>query len=780
LLTVRIKLGLLVGLLFLAMPVSLLGQARVYYDAYGAESGVKIAFTSNRDGNSEIYLMNVDGSSQKRLTNNPAGDFHPDLSSSGSKIVFTSLRDGPYWVLYSMSADGSGQTRLTSTAYNSGLASWSPDGSKLAFMSDRDGNEEIYVMDADGTDPVRVTNNPAVDRLAAWFTDGTRIAFSSNRDGDYEIYTANADGSGLKKLTSNSVLDASPTWSPDGSKIAFAREGGSASQIYVMNAEGSNKVNISNNAFSDYTPDWSTDASKIVFVSTRDGNHEIYSMNADGSGQTRLTSNPSSDAYPSVGGSMIAGGGERLEVEVRQFKVTSSKFVYFVISANQAGQSGSIVPSNPDNYINSVKGKMQVGPVHVTNKPPKYPITFEISAYDSFDNLLNSKKVRIESPSDLPKTFANSDKTAIDFRGSIRALPKDPLDTQGSPANDPLLSEQWYWYQANVNKVLMRYGYGSFDPVTVAVIDSGVDYKHKDLSQNMWRNMAELNGVAGKDDDKNGVVDDRFGTDCVKLSLVLGGVCVNDSDGPLDNPNEPHGTLVAGIIGAKSNNAIGIAGSAPNAKIMAIKVIPNGGKASIPSIAAGIDYAVKNGAKVINLSMGHYYPLFDDALESSIANANSKGVIIIAAAGNEQTSNPSTPAAYTNVIGVSSLSRIWNANLVGDTLFLDNVRSNYGTYVDMSAPGTRMVTTKPGSQYYELANSPSGTSLSAPLVSACAAVIQGYAHDKTGSYLTVEQLRKIIFDSAVDLGPPGWDSYYGQGMVDIEKAIEMTDQLIGT
>lgn len=152
-----------------------------------------IAFTSNRDGNAEIYVMKANGSDQTRLTKNAAEDFHPAWSPSGRQIAFVSTRDGNEDI-YVMNADGSGQTRLTSNAAVDYEPAWSPNGRQLVFASQRDGNIEIYAMNADGTGQTRLTDSTANDAKPMWSPDGRRIAFHSNRDGNYEIYVMNADG----------------------------------------------------------------------------------------------------------------------------------------------------------------------------------------------------------------------------------------------------------------------------------------------------------------------------------------------------------------------------------------------------------------------------------------------------------------------------------------------------------------------------------------------------------------------------------------------------------
>ena len=134
----------------------------------GGSRESRIAFVSGRDGNSEIYVMNADGTEQKNLTNNPAWDWYPSWSADGNKIAFVSHNRGGNGGIYVMNADGSGQTRLTNNPASNDTPSWSPDGERIAVASDRDGNPEIYIMNADGTEQTRLINNPAWDDSPSW------------------------------------------------------------------------------------------------------------------------------------------------------------------------------------------------------------------------------------------------------------------------------------------------------------------------------------------------------------------------------------------------------------------------------------------------------------------------------------------------------------------------------------------------------------------------------------------------------------------------------------
>ena len=291
------------------------------------DAQAKIVFSSDRDGNWEIYVMDADGGNQRRLTNNPGRDRSPSWSPDGKRIVFVSNKDGhvrndrPTAEIYVMDADGGNQRNLTNNPDRDISPSWSPDGKRIAFVSDRavDGGEavhnyEIYVMDADGGNLQRLTNNLTEDEYPSWSPDGKRIAFSARRDGHfenelgitYEIYVMDTDGENEQRLTENRNNDWNPSWSPDGKRIAFMsdRKGDAVSfDIYIMNADGGNQQKLTNNRGWDGSPSWSPDGKRIAFMSYRDRNRvghntEIYVMDADGGNLQNLTNNPHADASP--------------------------------------------------------------------------------------------------------------------------------------------------------------------------------------------------------------------------------------------------------------------------------------------------------------------------------------------------------------------------------------------------------------------------------------------------------------------------------------------------
>lgn len=257
----------------------------------------KVAFTSARDANYEVYSMNTDGSNPLNLSSNPAADMFPAFAPSGL-IAFTSFRDGGDGEIYVMNADGSNQARLTTSPGTDSQPTWSPDGQQIAFRTDRDGDWEIYVMNADGSDQRNVSDTPGIDDSPAWSPDGGRILFESTRDDDREIYRMNADGSGQTNLTGNSGQDREPSWSPDGQRIAFRSDRDGNDEVYTMTQGGALQTRLTVDSATDSEPAWSPDGSKILFRSSRDGNAEIYVMGTGGAAQTRLTTVSQFDGHP--------------------------------------------------------------------------------------------------------------------------------------------------------------------------------------------------------------------------------------------------------------------------------------------------------------------------------------------------------------------------------------------------------------------------------------------------------------------------------------------------
>jgi Tol biopolymer transport system component len=289
-----------------------------------------ILFETNRDGNSEIYMMNPDGSNPTNLTSHPATDYSAAWSPDGTRIAFVTGRDGDAEI-YVMDADGSGATNLSRHPDDDTFPVWSPTGTHIAFQTDRestgpilsvdpkiilgDFNIEIFVMNDDGTGQINVSNDPAWDGFPSWSQDGDQIVFESDRDETdgivllgldliidgmgHEIYRVDIDGSDLVNLTNSPEDDGRPVWSPAAEKVVFVSDRDGNAEIYTMNADGSGQMRLTNNLAYDTYPSWSPDGGWITFHSDRDGNTEIYKMTEAGLSTTRLTTSPDWDWGPS-------------------------------------------------------------------------------------------------------------------------------------------------------------------------------------------------------------------------------------------------------------------------------------------------------------------------------------------------------------------------------------------------------------------------------------------------------------------------------------------------
>jgi YD repeat-containing protein len=293
--------------------------------------------------------------------------------------------------------------------------------------------------------------------------------------------------------------------------------------------------------------------------------------------------------------------------------------------------------------------------------------------------------------------------------------------------NDPRFSEQWALrntgttggqFGSDIN-VSQAWGVTTGSRRTViAVIDSGIDFSHPDLRTNQWNNILEQ--ANNNDDDKNGFADDLHGWDFVANSSEI-----KDEQG--------HGTAVAGVIAARGNNTLGISGVMWRTSLLSLRVLDNAGTGDIAGAVEAIDYAVQNGAQVINCSWGTEDASM--ALREAIERASRRGVVVVASAGNggrDIETVPHYPASYDsdNLISVASTD---NSDLL--TSF-----SNWGaTHVAIAVPGKDILTTKMGGDYQTI----SGSSVSAPFVTGVAGLIKTLR-----PWLGADRTREMILQGA--------------------------------
>lgn len=324
-------------------------------------------------------------------------------------------------------------------------------------------------------------------------------------------------------------------------------------------------------------------------------------------------------------------------------------------------------------------------------------------------------------------------------------------------SNDTFVTDQYHLKQDNDADIDAGRAWdittGSED-VVVAVIDTGVDLDHPDLVDTMWTNVDEIDGN-GVDDDGNGYIDDRYGWDFT-----------DDDNDPNPTPVGPswsdaivvHGTHVAGLIGAGGNNGIGTSGVNWDVTIMPIRIFTDTGSSSVDDVYNAVNYAVNNGADIINMSYGGGgYSVFEaEAIEA----AYDQGVISIAAAGNESTdlnASPTYPACHRYVVGVAATDATDAA-----TSF-----TNFGTdCVDVAAPGDLILSTlysnDPTNGFTDEYGYLSGTSMATPIVSGIAALMKA-----ANSSLTPATITSVLIDTTDNLSDPT----LGSGRVNAYQAL---------
>lgn len=262
----------------------------------------RIVFQSDRSGQSEIYVVDRDGSHLSQLTSSPLMHEQPALSASALRAAFRVGNPGPnesldlYWMLVT----GGVETKIPTYLRNIAGPRWSHTGTEIAFSAAGAGTSapDIYIVNIDGTSLRRLTNDRAADVEPSFSHDGQHILFTSTRGGSSDIWIMNADGSQPKQLTFDPGPDAEATFSQDDSKIAFWSRRAGNGDIFMMKADGSDPVDVSNDPALDFEPAFAPYSDEIAFSSMRDGNWEIYVVDLTTGDTRRITNSPGVDRAP--------------------------------------------------------------------------------------------------------------------------------------------------------------------------------------------------------------------------------------------------------------------------------------------------------------------------------------------------------------------------------------------------------------------------------------------------------------------------------------------------
>lgn len=334
----------------------------------------------------------------------------------------------------------------------------------------------------------------------------------------------------------------------------------------------------------------------------------------------------------------------------------------------------------------------------------------------------------------------------LKINDEVRYAQEDAAATSnGSPRvpDDPDYSQQWGLSNAADHDIDAPYGWQTRTGCSkIAILDTGINFNHPDLAPNIWHNSKEIPDN-GKDDDGNGYADDYYG-----VNIRAGSGNGVDTDG--------HGSHVAGIAGARGDNALGVSGVCWKTQLMPVKFMNLFGSGNMSDAAEGIRYAVRMGARVINASFGSTSD--SQTLRDAVSYARSKGALIVVAAGNDGVDidkKPAYPAAYgdSNILTVAATDE--NDKLA--------TFSNYGEKsVDVAAPGVEILSTYFGSRYALL----SGTSMAAPYVSGIAAMLKAENSDTSYSDWKYAIRRKVDKPSSLK------DKVAYDGRSNLNKAID--------
>jgi TolB protein len=251
----------------------------------GAGENAAAGARSSRDEPIGASVMNP----ARILWSDGVENAYPRWSKDGQRILYQSNRTGK-WQIYVMNRDGTGDRRVTDDAYNDNYVDWSPDNTRIAFVSDRTGNEDVFVMAMEGGTPVQLTRDPGRDIHPYWAPDGKSLLFNSNRGGadQFDVFRVNADGSGLRRLTAGGAIETCARLSPDGGRMVLLH-GDTNDEVYAADADGGNAVNLTHSTAAEGWPAWSPDGTEIIYSSDSPGTMSLFIMKADGSGKRQIT-----------------------------------------------------------------------------------------------------------------------------------------------------------------------------------------------------------------------------------------------------------------------------------------------------------------------------------------------------------------------------------------------------------------------------------------------------------------------------------------------------------
>jgi TolB protein len=256
----------------------------------------KIAFVTDRTGNKEIALIDVNGRTETMITHNGSINISPDWHPDGRSLLYTCFqRRNPD--LYQVFLSTGSSLLLSAVPGPNATPAWSPDGRRIALMMRGENNTEIYLLNQQGKDPSLLTRSWDNKASPAWSPDGKQIAFVSDRSGSPQIYILDLATRKLRRLTYEGGYNCSPAWSPKGDRIAFARQEEGRFHIYLIRPDGTDARRLTKEGNNE-NPSWAPNGRHLVFASKIGGSYDIYIMTADGGGPWKLTASESNETEP--------------------------------------------------------------------------------------------------------------------------------------------------------------------------------------------------------------------------------------------------------------------------------------------------------------------------------------------------------------------------------------------------------------------------------------------------------------------------------------------------
>ena len=268
-----------------------------------SDDGKCILFMSRIEDQFDILIMNNDGSELKSITETTFNEVAPIFYHNSNRIIYNS-DENSVWQLFSINIDGSEKELLTSSNDNYYYPTISPDEQRIAYQSDCEGNRELFIMDIDGTNKIKLTNTDHIEQSPVFYPNGQKLLYNAKINNIDYIYSMNIDGTDIQNLTADITVGCYlPVFTADEQHIVFLVDrrqtlNGGVLELYIMDIDGGNKRALVEKSGSCWSPEVVSNSATVIFQNDLDGDYEICTIDLSSNHKTVLTSNSSHDGYP--------------------------------------------------------------------------------------------------------------------------------------------------------------------------------------------------------------------------------------------------------------------------------------------------------------------------------------------------------------------------------------------------------------------------------------------------------------------------------------------------